>query len=631
MSQEQIRNFCIIAHIDHGKSTLADRMLELTGTVEKRKMKKQLLDSMELEQEKGITIKLAPARMLWTRSSSNGVYPRSEIQTPDKLAEKNFVLNLIDTPGHVDFNYEVSRSLAAVEGAILLVDATQGVQAQTIGNLYLALEQNLTIIPVLNKIDLPAADVLTRTQELISLVGCDPSEILTVSAKTGEGVEALLDAVVDRISAPTGSTDAPTRALVFDSFYDEFRGVVAYVRVVDGSFKTGKKLRMIVSKVESEILDVGHMVPNFVSDKELETGQIGYVVSGQKEIEGIRVGDTMTLGKTPVRASSGDTLTGVGPSETEPLPGYKEVKPMVFAGFFPKEGSEYNRMREAMSKLKLSDAALSYEPEQSTALGFGLRCGFLGMLHLEIIKERLIREFDLELVVTVPSVAYKVTKTGGEVITIKSPSELPDRTYYTMIEEPWVKADVVTPAAYVGAVMTLCQERHAIYRNTEYLEGNRVILHYEIPLASVIVDFYDKLKSVTAGYASLNYEIIDYRPADVVRMDILVAEEPVEALASLVYRDEAHTVGKLIVNTLKDEIPRKMFVIKLQAAVGGSIVAGDRISAMRKDVTAKLYGGDVTRKRKLLEKQKKGKAKMMAMGKGKVDIPTDAYLKVLKR
>ena len=631
MKQEQIRNFCIIAHIDHGKSTLADRMLELTGTVEKRKMKKQLLDSMELEQEKGITIKLAPARMGWSHNTSQGTCSRSNCDA-NKLAEKNFVLNLIDTPGHVDFNYEVSRSLAAVEGAILLVDATQGVQAQTIGNLYLALEQNLTIIPVLNKIDLPAADVAGRTQELVSLIGCDPDEILVVSAKTGEGVEALLDAVVDRIPAPTGLKDSPARALVFDSFYDEFRGVVAYVRVVDGSFKTGKKLKMMASKVESEILDVGHLTPSFVSDKELETGQIGYVVSGQKEIEGIRVGDTMTLvGSTNFSLSSNDRLKSVGPSEIEPLPGYKEVKPMVFAGIFPKEGSEYNRLRDAMAKLKLSDAALSYEPEQSTALGFGLRCGFLGMLHLEIIKERLSREFDLELVVTVPSVAYKVTKTDAEEMTIKSPSELPERTYIDHIDEPWVKADLVTPSTYVGAVMELCQDRHAIYQNTEYLEGDRVILHYEIPLASVIVDFYDKLKSVTAGYASLNYEITDYRVADVVRMDILVAEEPVEALASLVYRDEAHEVGKKIVKTLKDEIPRKMFVIKLQAAVGGTIVAGERISAMRKDVTAKLYGGDVSRKRKLLEKQKKGKAKMMAMGKGKVDIPTDAYLKVLKR
>jgi GTP-binding protein LepA len=606
MKQEQIRNFCIIAHIDHGKSTLADRMLELTGTVEKRKMKKQLLDSMELEQEKGITIKLAPARMEWGKNK--------EIKKEKNKAE-SYILNLIDTPGHVDFNYEVSRSLAAVEGAILLVDATQGVQAQTIGNLYLALELDLKIIPVLNKIDLPAADVETRKQELISLIGCDPDEVLTVSAKTGEGVEELLNAVIERIPAPIGDSKKPARALVFDSFYDEFKGVVAYVRVVDGGFKPGEKLRMIATKVESEILDVGHVAPGMVSDKALETGQIGYIVSGQKEIKGIRVGDTMSV-------------TG---TEADPLAGYKEVKPMVFAGIFPKEGSEYNRLRDAMAKLKLSDAALSYEPEQSTALGFGLRCGFLGMLHLEIIKERLSREFDLELVVTVPSVAYQVVKTDGEEMTIKSPGELPDRTFIDRIEEPWVNADVVTPSSYVGAVMELCQDRHAIYQNTEYLEGDRVILHYQIPLASVIVDFYDKLKSVTAGYASLNYEITDYRTADVVRMDIFVAEDPVEALASLVYRDEAHDVGKKIVKTLKDEIPRKMFVIKLQAAVGGTVVAGERISAMRKDVTAKLYGGDVSRKRKLLEKQKKGKVKMMAMGKGKVDIPTDAYLKVLKR
>ena len=615
MNQEQIRNFCIIAHIDHGKSTLADRMLELTGTVDKRNMKKQLLDSMELEQEKGITIKLAPARMEWKGTSEVGGGTSTKNDMRRATRDAPYTLNLIDTPGHVDFNYEVSRSLAAVEGAILLVDATQGVQAQTLGNLYLALALDLKIIPVLNKIDLPAADVETRTQELISLIGCDESEVLTVSAKTGEGVEALLDAVIERIPAPTGNVEAPARALVFDSFYDEFKGVVAYVRVVDGTFRTGDTLRMIATKVESEILDVGHLDPGFASDKDLATGQIGYIVSGQKEIEGIRVGDTMS----------------VAGAKAEPLAGYEEVKPMVFAGIFPKEGSEYNRMRDAMAKLKLSDAALTFEPEQSSALGFGLRCGFLGMLHLEIIKERLSREFNLELVVTVPSVAYQVTKTNNEVLTIKSPAELPEVTFIDHIDEPWVKADVVTPSNYVGAVMELCQGKHAIYQNTEYLEGDRVILHYEMPLASVIVDFYDKLKSVTAGYASLNYEIMDYRMADVVRMDILVAEEPVEALSSLVYRDEAHDVGKSIVKTLKEEIPKKMFVIKLQAAVGGTIVAGERISAMRKDVTAKLYGGDVTRKRKLLEKQKKGKAKMMAMGKGKVDIPTDAYLKVLKR
>jgi len=596
MNQDRIRNFCIIAHIDHGKSTLADRMLEITGTVEKRKMKKQLLDSMELEQEKGITIKLAPARMTW----------------------KDNTLNLIDTPGHVDFNYEVSRSLAAVDGAILLVDATQGVQAQTIGNLYLALEQNLTIVPVLNKIDLPAADVPTRTKEICDLIGCDESEVLTVSAKTGEGVEELIDAVVERIPSPSGDAKAPTRALVFDSFYDEFKGVVAYVEMVDGSIKKGDKYKMMATREEDEVLEVGALTPGFTPTTELATGQIGYVVTGQKDLEGVRVGDTM--GKIVE-----------GEVEAEALPGYKEVKPMVFAGIFPKEGSEYNRLRDAVGKLKLQDAALTYEPEQSSALGYGLRCGFLGMLHLEIIKERLAREFNLELVVTVPSVAYHVTKTGGDVITTKSALDLPDAGHIEIIEEPWVAADIVVPKDYVGAVMQLCTERRAIYGNTEYLEGERAILHYEMPLASIIIDFYDKLKTITAGYGSLNYEIKDYRAADVVRMDILVAEEPVEALSTLVYRDEAHPVGKSIVKSLKESIPKQMFVIKLQAAVGGTIVASERISAMRKDVTAKLYGGDVTRKRKLLEKQKKGKAKMMAMGKGKVDIPTDAYLKVLKR
>ncbi|MBU1907106.1 translation elongation factor 4 [Patescibacteria group bacterium] len=622
MDQDKIRNFCIIAHIDHGKSTLADRMLELTGTVEKRKMKKQLLDSMELEQEKGITIKLAPARMKW--SCKSHVANRTSIKNDARLAisDEPYTLNLIDTPGHVDFNYEVSRSLAAVDGAILLVDATQGVQAQTIGNLYLALEQNLAIIPVLNKIDLPAADVKTRTAEIANLIGCDEKDVLTVSAKTGEGVDALLDAVVEQVPSPVGDPAAPPRALVFDSFYDEYKGVVAYVRLVDGSLKKGETFHMMATKEEDDILEVGALVPTFSPTAELATGQIGYVVTGQKDIEGVRVGDTMTVCR--------DTKSCV-PTEVKSLPGYKEVKPMVFAGIFPKEGNEYNRLRESIAKLKMQDAALTYEPEQSSALGFGLRCGFLGMLHLEIIKERLVREFDLELVVTVPSVAYKVIKTGGATEVIKSALDLPDAGHIEHIEEPWVNADLVAPKEHIGAIMQLCTERRAIYKNTEFLEGDRSILHYEMPLASIIIDFYDKLKTVTAGYGSLNYEVTDYRPADVVRMDILVAEEPVEALSTLVYRDEAHTVGKAIVNTLKDAIPRTMFVIKLQAAIGGKIVASERISAMRKDVTAKLYGGDVTRKRKLLEKQKKGKAKMAAMGKGKVDIPTDAYLKVLKR
>ena len=595
MNQSSIRNFCIIAHIDHGKSTLSDRMLEMTGAVEKHRMKEQILDSMELEREKGITIKLAPARMQY----------------------KEHVLNLIDTPGHVDFNYEVSRSLAAVEGAVLLVDSTQGVQAQTIGNLYLALEEDLTIIPVLNKIDLPASDVPRRKEELMKLIGCEASEILSVSGKTGEGVDALLEAIVERVPAPIGKSEEALRALIFDSAYDDYKGVLAYVRVMDGEIKKGEKVRMIATKAEGEVLEVGALNPQgFQPMAQLETGQIGYVVTGLKDIHSCRVGDTITNKNTP---------------STDALSGYREVSPMVFAGVFPEEGNDFQRLREAMERLKLSDSSLTFEPEHSPALGYGFRCGLLGMLHLEILKERLEREFNLDLVVTVPSVGYHVYKNSGEMMMIKSPLELPDPSFLNHVEEPWVKADIVTPEQHIGAVMQLVQDRKGLYKNTEYLSENRVILHYEIPLSMVIVDFYDKLKSVTSGYASLNYELIDYREADVVRMDILVAEEIVEAFAMLVYRDEAARVGRRIVKTLKESIPREWFVIKLQAAIGGKIVASERISAMRKDVTAKLYGGDVTRKRKLLEKQKKGKARMADMGKGKVQIPTSTYLKVLKR
>ena len=596
MDQSTIRNFCIIAHIDHGKSTLSDRLLEVTGAVEKRKMQEQILDSMELEREKGITIKLAPARM----------------------EHKGHVLNLIDTPGHVDFTYEVSRSLAAVEGAVLLVDASQGVQAQTIGNLYLALEEDLEIIPVLNKIDLPAADVPRRTEELVKLIGCKPEEILAVSGKTGEGVDALLDAIVERIPAPAGKEDVPARAMIFDSFYDDYRGVMAYIRMFEGSFSKSEALKMLGSRADADVLEIGAVTPGgLVPTKEFTTGQIGYLVTGLKDIAACRVGDTITSKKKPA---------------TELLDGYKEVKPMVFAGIFPQEGSEFQRLREAIERLKLNDAALVYEPEHSPALGYGFRCGLLGMLHLEIFKERIEREFNLDLVVTVPSVAYKIfSRNETEPLVTKSPLELPDPSHIDHIEEPWVKLDIVTPTDHVGGVMQLVQERRGIYKNTEYLSENRAILHYEIPLSMIIVDFYDKLKSVTAGYASMNYEVIDYREANVVRMDILVAEDPVDAFSTLVYRDEAEKAGRRIVKTLKDTIPRQNFVIKLQAAIGGKIVAGERISALRKDVTAKLYGGDVTRKRKLLEKQKKGKAKMAALGKGRVNIPTDAYLKVLKR
>jgi len=595
MDQSKIRNFCIIAHIDHGKSTLADRLLEVTGAVDMRKMKDQILDSMDLERERGITIKLAPARMQY----------------------KGFTLNLIDTPGHVDFTYEVSRSLAAVEGAILLVDATQGVQAQTVGNLFLAIEENLTIIPVLNKIDLAAADVEKCTAELIQLIGCKPEEILKVSGKTGQGVPELLAEVIKQIPPPVGKNEIATRALVFDSKFDDYRGVVAYVRVVDGAIKKGDTLRLVNTQAESEILEVGSLGAGGYSPlPELETGQIGYVVTGLKDISSCRVGDTLTLAKNPTE---------------NPLAGYKEVRPMVFAGIFPKDGSDFQKLRAGVEKLKLNDAALTYDPEHSPAIGYGFRCGLLGMLHLEIVKERLQREYDLDVIVTTPSVAYRVTTNNLEAFVIKSPLDLPDPSSIRMIEEPWVKSDIVVPKEYIGGVMSLAQDKRGVYRTTEFLSESRAILHYDLPLATILVDFYDKLKSVTAGYASLNYELTDFRQADVVKLDIYVAEEIEDAFSSLVYRDEAERVGRGIVEALKEAIPKQWFVIKLQAAVGGRIVASDRISAFRKDVMAKMSGGDVTRKRKLLEKQKKGKAKMAAIGQGSVEIPSDAYLKVFKR
>ncbi|MFH1631465.1 MAG: translation elongation factor 4 [bacterium] len=598
-NQNQIRNFCIIAHIDHGKSTLADRLLEITGTIEKRNMQEQVLDSMDLERERGITIKLAPVRMKHVKDG------------------KEYTLNLIDTPGHVDFNYEVSRSLAAVEGAILLVDATQGVQAQTIGNLYLALDQNLEIIPVLNKIDLPAADIEARRKELTQLVGCKPEDIFSVSAKTGEGVGELLDIVVEKIPQPKGKEVEPARALVFDSFYDDYRGVVAYVRVVDGKFRARDRMKMMATRASTEMLEVGALKPGFDPMPELETGQIGYVVTGFKDISACRVGDTMTI----------DSVADV-----KSLAGYREVQPMVFAGVFPEEGDDYSALRDAMERLKLNDAALIFEPEHSPALGYGFRCGLLGMLHLEILKERLEREFGIHLIVTVPSVAYKVyQKSVQEPHIVKSALDLPDSSIVDRIEEPWAAVDIITPSDYIGNVMTLVQERHGIYKNTEFLSEGRAILRYEIPLAEIIVDFYDKLKSVSSGFASMNYEVVAYRTGDIVRLNILVAEEPVDALATFAYRKEAERIGRKVVQSLKESIPKQQYVIKLQAAVGGKIVASERISALRKDVTEKLYGGDVTRKRKLLEKQKKGKKKMLAHGKGKVRIPSEAYLKVLKR
>ncbi len=595
----KIRNFGIIAHIDHGKSTMADRMLEITGTIEKRKMRDQVLDRMDLERERGITIKLQPVRMEY----------------------EGYDLNLIDTPGHVDFTYEVSRSLAAVEGAVLLVDASQGIQAQTLANLYLALEQNLTIIPVINKIDLPAANIEKTKKEIIQLLGCAENEIILASGKTGQGVEEVLRAVINNVPAPAmpeeNSGEQALRALIFDSTYDEYRGVVAYIRVFDGAIKKGDKIILLATKAKSEALDVGIFKPEYKSTGELKTGEIGYIVTGFKDVSECRVGDTVAWLRSE--------------NDTKPLRGYNEVKPMVFAGVFPHEGNEFEELREAISKLKLNDAALIYEPEHSEALGFGFRCGFLGLLHLEIFQERLSREYNLSLTVTIPSVAYKVFKKNGEDVIVRSPQKLPDPSEIDRIEEPWVSLDIIAPKEYIGAILNLVQDKRGVYKNTEYIDESRVILHYEIPMAAILTDFYDKIKSASSGYASINYEFNGYKQADVVKMDILVAEDAVEALSMIVYRDDAFKRGKDVVNTLKETLPKQMFAIKLQAVVGGKIIAAERISAMRKDVTAKLYGGDVSRKRKLLEKQKKGKKKMEAHGKGRVEIPSDTFVKLLKR
>lgn len=607
---KKIRNFCIIAHIDHGKSTLADRMLELTNTVEKRKMKDQILDGMDIERERGITIKLQPVTMNY----------------------KGYQLNLIDTPGHVDFSYEVSRSLAAVETAVLLVDCTQGIQAQTLANLYLALEQNLTIIPVVNKIDLPAADVAKTKREIVDLLGCAETEIISASGKTGAGVIEILDAVIAQGLAPhrpesVTPSESPIdypRALIFDSKYDIYRGVVAYVRVFNGTLKKGDKIKLLFTGIESEILDCGVFKPDYFSTGELGVGAIGYVITGFRAVADCRVGDTLT-------ANKGVAYSAFLP----PLPGYKEVRPMVFAGIFPREGNDFKELREAMEKLKLNDAALSYEPERSDALGFGFRCGFLGLLHLEVFQERLRREYDLDLIVTVPSVAYKILKSNGEESIIRTPQRMPDPTQVSTIAEPWVKLDIITPKNYLGNVIKLTQEKRGIYKNTEYIsaegDDSRVLLHYEIPLSAILTDFYDKIKSVSAGYASINYDYLDYRPADVVKMDILVAEDIVESLATIVYRDDAFRQGREIVDILKDNLPKQMFAVKIQAALHGKVIAAEKLSALRKDVTAKLYGGDVSRKRKLLEKQKKGKKKMMTAGKGSVEIPPDTFVKILKR
>jgi len=590
--QDSIRNFCIIAHIDHGKSTLADRLLELTSTVQKRDMKAQLLDKMDLEREKGITIKLTPVQMQY----------------------KEYQLNLIDTPGHVDFSYEVSRSLEACEGAILVVDASQGIQAQTLANVYLAIAADLKIIPVLNKIDLPAADVPRVTAEVVSLLGCDENEILHISAKTGQGVDAVLDAVVERIDPPSGQQTGETRALIFDSYYDDYRGVVLYVRIVDGEIAKNADITMMGTGSHGLALEVGSLNPGMSPSPSLMTGEIGYIVTNLKSTREAKVGDTVTLSKKPASA---------------PLPGYKEVKPFVYAGIFPESNEFYNELKDAIEKLSLSDSALQYEPENSPVLGFGVRVGFLGLLHMEIVRERLEREYNLSLIITNPSTDYHVTLNNGEQLDIKSASSLPDMAKVAAIAEPWIKGEIVVPKEYVGAVIQLISSKRGLQKGLSYVDAQLALVTFEAPLANLLTDFYDQLKSVTSGYGSFNYELGDYREEDLVRVDFYVAGEIVGALSVMAHRSEADALGRETVAKLKEVIPRQNFKVALQAAIGGRFIAREDISAYRKDVTSGLYGGDVSRKKKVLAKQKKGKERLKRFGK--VDIPAEAFTVMLKR
>lgn len=592
MTQDHIRNFCIIAHIDHGKSTLADRLLELTGTVQKREMKAQVLDKMELERERGITIKLAPVRMSY----------------------KDYELNLIDTPGHVDFSYEVSRSLEAVEGAILVVDASQGIQAQTLANVYLAMEADLTIIPVMNKIDLPAADPDRVAAEIISLLGCKREDILEVSAKTGQGVEALLDTVVSRVPPPGGTPSGPARALIFDSYYDDYRGVVLYLRVVDGRVGKNSQIKMLATGAQGLALEVGSLSPEMTSSAVLGSGEIGYIVTNLKTTREARVGDTVS----PVDSGA-----------VQPLPGYKNVTPFVYAGFFPESNENYQLLKDAVERLSLSDSALQFSPENSPVLGFGFRIGFLGLLHMDIVRERLEREYDLELIVTNPSTDYKVKLTKGEELDIKSAAELPDMSEVAEIREPWVKGEIVAPNLYVGAVLQLIVGARGHQKHISYVDAQLAVINFEAPLANLLTDFYDQLKSITSGYGSFNYELSDYRVEDLVRLDFYVAGDRVDALSIMTHRSEADRIARSAVAKLKEVIPRQNFKVALQAAIGGKFIAREDISAFRKDVTSGLYGGDVSRKKKVLAKQKKGKERMKRFGR--VDIPADAFAVMLKR
>ncbi|MBE5744240.1 MAG: elongation factor 4 [Clostridiales bacterium] len=596
ISKENIRNFCIIAHIDHGKSTLADRLIEMTGQVAERDMEQQILDSMDLERERGITIKLTPVRMLY--KAKNG---------------KDYIFNLIDTPGHVDFTYEVSRSLKACEGAILIVDASQGIQAQTLANVYLALDSNLEIMPVINKIDLPSADVESVAKEIEDVIGLDGTNAPKISAKTGINIEEVLERIVTDIPAPKGDDSAPLKALIFDSYYDNFKGVILFVRVVDGVVKPGTKIKTFMSDKEFDVVEVGTFNPELRPKQSLDCGEVGYIAASIKSISDIEVGDTVFDVDNPT---------------SEPLPGYKKAQPVVFSGIYPLDGSKFNDLKEALLKLKLNDASLTFEPDHSTALGFGFRCGFLGLLHMEIIQERLEREFGLDIITTAPSVSYIVHKTDGEVFTVENPTKLPPAVEIEYMEEPVIKASIYTPPDYVGAIMELCQEKRCVFEDMVYIDSKRVKLNYELPLNEIVFDFFDGLKSRTRGYASFDYEVSGYKRSELVKLDMLLNGDICDALSLIVHKDKAYARGRAIAEKLKEVIPRQMFEIPVQAAVGGKIIARETVKALRKDVLAKCYGGDITRKKKLLEKQKEGKKKMRKLGS--VEIPSEAFMSILK-
>ena len=594
--KDNIRNFCIVAHIDHGKSTLADRIMELTGQVAERDMEEQLLDSMDLERERGITIKLTPVRMAYTAKDG-----------------KEYIFNLIDTPGHVDFTYEVSRSLAACEGAILIVDATQGIEAQTLANCYLALDNNLEIVPVINKIDLPSANPDETAKEIEDVIGLDGSSAPRISAKNGINIDEVLEKVVSDVPAPKGDDDAPLKALIFDSYYDNFKGVMCFVRIMDGTVSSGMKIKTFTGDKVFDVTEVGTFNPQLIPKKSLSSGEVGYIAASIKSIEDISVGDTITEALRPA---------------DKPLAGYKKVQPVVFSGIYPLDGSKYNDLKDALLKLKLNDASLTFEPDNSIALGFGFRCGFLGLLHMEIIQERIEREFDIDIITTAPSVSYKVYKTDGSMVTVDNPSRFPDVSNIDYCEEPIIEANIFTPPEFVGAIMELCQEKRGVFTDMTYLDAKRVRLNYKLPLNEIIFDFFDGLKSRTKGYASFDYELKGYEKSDLVKLDMMLNGEICDALSLIVHKDKAYPRGRALAERLKDVIPRQLFEVPIQAAVGGKIIARETVKAMRKDVLAKCYGGDITRKRKLLEKQKEGKKKMRQLGS--VEVPSEAFMSILK-